>query len=199
MQRWFFLSDWKWKGNFLMADFSQIEFKFTVSQLQNLEVTTIELYTETQPLTTIIALVQATISSLDHCNSFLKALPAAVLDAFQSLLNTASKVILVPTDDYLWTLHWLPSSSERVLTRLHMACPSVSLWSHPLSFPTLLTLLQPHGLLCCLLNTLGTLLPLAFAFVISSALNDRSLPKYLPTSSTSSRFWFKIVFPDYPS
>lgn len=84
-----------------MDDFSQLSFKLTTSQLQKLEVTTIELYTETQPLTAI-ALVQATIiSSLDHRNSFLKDLPASVFDPFQSLLNTASKLILVPVDNLL--------------------------------------------------------------------------------------------------
>lgn len=84
-----------------MDGFSQLSFKLTTSQLQKLEVTTIKLYTETQPLT-VIAFVQATIISfLDHCNNFLKDFPASVFDPLQSLLNTASKVILVPVDNLL--------------------------------------------------------------------------------------------------
>lgn len=84
-----------------MDDFSQLNFKLTTSQLQKLEMTTIKLYTETPPLTAI-ALVQATIiSSLDHCSCFLKDLPASVLDPFQSLLNSTSKVILVLVDNLL--------------------------------------------------------------------------------------------------
>lgn len=172
VQRWFFLPDWKWEINFLIGDFSQLSLssQFLISKMLWLPPNYIQ-----KPIchpSHIIALVQATIiSSLDYSNSFLNDLPTFILGPLDSLLNTASNVIsLVQVDSLFWTLSWFPSSSEWVLTRPHLVCLSVSLWAHPSSFSTLLSLLQPCRPPCCLLNIPGILLPPTFAFVISSTL-----------------------------
>lgn len=98
MQMCLFLRDWKWEINFLMGDFSQLSLSPQFLHSRKLEVTAIVLCWETQPF--VIALIAITwvqniISSLDYCNSFLNDPSASGPGPVESLLSTASRMILL--------------------------------------------------------------------------------------------------------
>lgn len=181
MQMCLFLWVWKWEINFLMGDFSQLSLSPQFLHSRKLEVTAIVLCWETQPF--VIALIAITwvqniISSLDYCNSFLNDPSASGPGPVESLLSTASRMILlVPAN----TLN-PPLASQLIRVNTNKAphnCPSLSLWSLPWALSTFLTVLQPHRPFCCLLSTLGTFLPIIFACVIPSTL-QWLLPWYPP-------------------